>query len=137
MPSVIFRASGNDFDPSSLSGTGLNGDNIHLRGQKSKRGRKDFVYKDSGFSVDLGPDDHDDLGTQILAAMRFVQDYRDTIRSLKNLDDMRFDFGYSPRPDSVVQFDYLPPKFIKACGELNIGIELSLYPPISDEQNKG
>ena len=142
MPTVIFHASGPDFDPSLLSGTGLNAYNVHVRGQTAKRGRRDFIYEDSGFSIDLGPDDRDDLGTQIQAAIQFLEEYREVIRSLPNLEDLRFDFGYSPRPDTkdfirVVQCDYLPPDFLKACGELNIAIELSLYPPLSENKNEG
>jgi hypothetical protein len=142
MPSVIFHASGSAFDPASLAETKLKPYDIHYRGRKSDRGRKNFVYEDSGFSVDLGPDDSDNLGTQIEAAIKFIDDHYHAIRMLTGLDDLRFDFGYAPRKDVkghiyLVQCDYFPPAFLKRCGELGIGLELSLYPPLKDETEEG
>jgi hypothetical protein len=141
MPSVIFHASGSNFDLESLSGTRLKPYDIHYRGQKANRGRKDFVYEDSGFSIDLGPDDSDNLSTQIEAAIKFIDEHYHTIQSFTGLDDLRFDFGYAPRKDqkgyiSLVQCDYLPPAFLKKCGELGIGLELSLYTPLKDENTE-
>ena len=133
MPSVNFHASGQDFNPASLEGTNLTPYDIHHKGQNPNRGRKDFIYEDSGFSINLGPDDLDDLGTQIEAAMRFLELHHGTITKLTGLTELRFDFGYSQRRNAegytvLAQCDYFPPDFLRKCGELGIGIELSLYP---------
>ena len=136
MPSVLFHASGKAFDIRALEGTNLNPYWVFQVGERAKRGRKDFIYEDSGFSIDLGPDDKEDLGTQIEAASAFLEMYGSTISRLTGLDEMCFDFGYIPRKGKdglqmLVQCDYFPAEFLRECGSLGIGIELSLY--LADE----
>jgi len=134
MPSVIFHASGKAFDIQSLDDTNLNPYRVFQIGERARRGRRDFIYEDSGFSIDLGPDDKDDLNTQIEAASAFLGEHGHTIGRLTGLDEMRFDFGYIPRKGKdglqmMIQCDYFPPEFLRECGNLGIGIELSLYLP--------
>lgn len=138
MPSVIFHASGVNFDAASLAETNLHPYKVYRVGEKSKLGRREFIYKDSGFSIDLGPDEKEDLATQIDAATQFIEKNYHTIQNLSGLDDLRFDFGYCQRRDAeghtvVVQCDYFSPEFLRKCGELKVGIELSLYPQSEEE----
>jgi hypothetical protein len=61
-----------------------------------------------------------------------VKKHYSEIKQLKGADDMRLDFGYCLRLDKKgepfwIQCDLLPPDFLRMCGDLNIGIELSLY----------
>jgi hypothetical protein len=132
MPSVLFHASGKDFDIRSLDDTGLNPYRVYQVGERARSGRRGFIYEDSGFSIDLGPDDKEDLNTQIEAASAFLGMHGSTISQLAGLDEMRFDFGYIPRKGKdglqiMVQCDYFPAEFLRECGNLGIGIELSLY----------
>lgn len=132
MPSVFFHASGKTFDIQSLAETNLNPYRVYRVGERAKHRRRDFFYEDSGFSGDLGPDDKEDLNTQINTATAFLKMYGDTISRLAGLEEMRFDFGYIPRKGKdglqvFVQCEHFSPEFLRECGRLNIGIELSLY----------
>jgi len=49
------------------------------------------------------------------------------IQELKGLKSLYLDFGIEQR-DVAMQCDSFPPKLIKLAGELNLGIEISLYP---------
>jgi hypothetical protein len=133
MPSVIFHVRGKKFRPAiELAKTNLKPYRIHHVGDVVKRKRGDIVFEDSGFSIDIGPKDNDDLAAQIKVAARFVKKHFAEIKRIENADDMRLDFGYCMRFDKTgepfwVQCNELPPGFLKMCGELKIGIELSFY----------
>ncbi|HEY4951884.1 MAG TPA: hypothetical protein VII71_00690 [Verrucomicrobiae bacterium] len=103
---VIFHVRGKKFRPEiELAKTRLKPHRIHHVGDVVKRKRDDFVYKDSGFSVTIGPKDKDDLMVQIKAATKFVKRHFTEIKLFKNADD----------------------KVLKLCGELKIGVVLSCY----------
>lgn len=133
MPSVIFHVRGKKFRPEAeLAKTNLKAYRIHHVGDVVKRKRGDIVFKDSGFSVDIGPKSNDDLAAQIKVAAKFVKKHFSEIKRLKNADDLRLDFGYCMRfakdgEPFWVQCNDLPPEFLKMCGELKIGVELSFY----------
>lgn len=133
MPSVIFHIRGKKFRPEvELAKTKLKPYRIHHAGEVVKRKRGDFVFKDSGFSVDIGPKDNDDLAAQIKKTTKFVKKHFAEIKRLKNADDRTLDFGYCMRFGKTgepfwVQYNSLPVEFLKLCGELKIGIELSFY----------
>lgn len=105
---------------------------IYHKGEPMKRGKRGALHPDSGFSVDLGPEDSDDLGRQIEVAAAFIDRHYDELKQIHGADDLRLDFGYEARRDRdglrlFVQCDYFPPEFLRKCGELGLGIELSLY----------
>jgi hypothetical protein len=133
MPSVIFHVDGKKFKPEvELAKTSLKPYRIHHVGDVVKRKRGDIVFKDSGFSVDIGPKNNDDLAAQIKVATKFVKKHFTEIKQLKNADDLSLDFGYCMRfakdgEPFWVQCNELPTEFLKMCGELKIGIELSFY----------
>lgn len=133
MPSVIFHVRGKKFQPEiELAKATLKPYRIHHVGDVVKWKRGDIVLKDSGFSVDIGPKNNDDLAAQIKVATKFVKKHLAEIKRLKNADSLRLDFGYCMRFDQNgepfwVQCNELPPEFLKMCGELKIGIELSFY----------
>jgi hypothetical protein len=133
MPSVIFHVRGKKFRPEiELAKTKLKAYRIHHVGEVIKRKRGDFVYKDSGFCVRIGSKNNEDLTVQIKAVAKFVKKHFAEIKRLKNADDKTLDFGYSMRFDKTgepfwVQSNKLPTEFLKLCGDLKIGIELSFY----------
>jgi hypothetical protein len=133
MPSVIFHVRGKKFRPEAeLEKTSLKPYRIYHVGDVIKRKRSDFLLKDSGFSVDIGPPNNDDLAGQIKVAAKFVKKHFREIKRLKNAGDLRLDFGYCMRFDKNgepfwVQCNEFSPEFLKMCGELKIGIELSFY----------
>jgi hypothetical protein len=133
MPSVIFRVSGKKFRPEAeLAKTSLKPYRIHHVGEVVKRKLGDFVFKDSGFAVDIGPKNNDDLMAQIKVAVKFIKKHFAEIKRLKNADDLCLDFGYCMRfaedgEPFWVQYNELPQEFLKLCGQLKIGIKLSFY----------
>jgi Domain of unknown function (DUF4279) len=133
MPSVIFHVRGKRFRPEAeLAKTSLKPYRIHHVGDVVKRKRGDIVFKDSGFSVDIGPQNNDDLAAQIKVAAKFVKKHLTEIKRLKNSDDLSLAFGYCMRfakdgEPFWVQSSDLPPEFLKMCGQLNIRIELAFY----------
>lgn len=133
MPSVIFHVRGKKFRPETeLVKTSLKPYQIYHVGDVVKRKRGDFIYKDSGFAVDIGPRNSEDLKKQIKTAFAFVKKHYSEIKQLKGASDTRLDFGYCMPFDKTgepfwVQCDFFPPDFLRMCGELKVGIELSLF----------
>jgi hypothetical protein len=130
---VIFHVRGEKFRPEiELAKTKLKPYRIHHVGDVIKRKLGDFVYKDSGFSVHIGPKNNDDLAVQIKAAAKFIKKHSVQIKRLKNVDDKVLNFGYCLRFDKTgepfwVQYNKLPAEFLKLCGELKIEVVLSFY----------
>jgi hypothetical protein len=115
-----------------LAKTRLKAYQIHHIGDVLKWERGDFVFKDSGFSVDIGPKNNDELAAQIKVAARFVKRHFSEIKRLRNVDKMRLDFGYCMLFDKTgepfwVQQNIIPSEFMKVCGELKIEIVLAFY----------
>lgn len=73
----------------------------------------------------------DNLKIQIDAATKFLKANGMKLRSVKDMDGIQyatFDFGTAcSMNNGFVESFYLPPEFVGMCGELNIGIELSIY----------
>jgi hypothetical protein len=135
---LTFCVRGEKFQPEvELAKTKLKPYKIHHAGDVINRKRGDFVYKDSGFFVKIGPKGNGinndiNLTAQIKAAVRFIKRNSKEIKLLKNADEKILHFGYGLRFDKTgepfwVQFDKLPPDFLKMCGELKIEINLSFY----------
>jgi hypothetical protein len=139
MPTVILHVSGDNFDAEkALSQVSFKAYSVYRKGDLMPRGKPNSLYPDSGFSVDLGPQDSDDLGDQIDVATTFIERHYEELKQITCADDLRLDFGYEPRRGKdglkmAVQCDYFPPEFLQKCGELGIGIELSLYGAINEE----
>lgn len=105
---------------------------VHHLGEIILRSRR---FTDNGFSLDVSSVDGD-LPAQVKDAIGFLTKHQTELQRLRDypgVDDMRLDFGYDRR-DVAAQFDYLPPDLLARVGELGIGIELSLYPPLPPEK---
>jgi hypothetical protein len=142
MPDVILHVSGTHFDPdTALKKVSFKPYMVHKTGEPMKRGRANATWPDSGFSVALGTKDEDNLASQIETAIEFVNKHYDELKQLRDIDDIRLDFGYLPRRGEdgltvAIQCDYFPPDFLRKCGELQIGIELSLYHTDNDGEQR-
>jgi hypothetical protein len=129
----IFHVSGEKFQPEiALQSATFSPYHVYKIGEKVNRGKPGAVYSDSGFSVYVGDKNCDDLGKQIEATILFVQNNLSVLRLLTGAEELKFDFGYKPRRGEdgltmLCQCDGFEPDFLKMCGELKIGIELSLY----------
>ncbi len=133
MPSVIFHVRGKKFQPEAeLAKSSFKPYRIFHAGDVTKCARGNIVFKDSGFRVDIGPKNNHDLAAQIKVANRFIKKHFAEIKRIKNADNMCLDFGYEMRFDKSgepfwVQCNDFPTEFLKMCGDLKIGIELSFY----------
>lgn len=101
--------------------------------------RKGKIYEDSGFSIDISEAEWNDLASQISDAEKFLKvNFIELDRLCKSahVDDIRFDFPYNLRINETffTQSEYIPPSFLKIIGKLNIGIEMSLYPPSEEDE---
>jgi len=111
----------------------------HEKGEVSAIGKRQ-PYDDFGFSSDVSKRNWTDLAGQIEDAHTFLREHEEALRSLTathETTDIRLDFPYSCRLDEQIfmQCDYLPPEFLRLAGELGIGIELSHYPPIEEDED--
>jgi hypothetical protein len=133
MPSVIFHVRGKRFRPEvELAKTSLKAYRIFHAGDVTKFSRGDIVFKDSGFSVNLGPRNSEDLRKQIKTAFAFIKKHYSEIKRLKEATDLSLAFGYSLQFDKNggpfwIQGGVFSAEFLRMCGELNISIDLSLY----------
>ena len=115
----------------------------HEKGDKRKIGADENpYYEDSGFSCDVSDRPWHDTEGQIVDMISFLEVYSHYLLNLKEthqIDDWRFDLPYECRLDDdafFTQCDYLPPKLMRLAGVLEIGIELSLYWPNSDDEGE-
>lgn len=136
----VFRVTGEKLDPdSALAISGLPAYRVFHAGAPRSSARPDERYELSGFCVDAGPNDFDDLPAQVADAIAFLDEFGDRIallRGLPGLDDMRLDFAVDLRIDRktiFAQFDYFPPELVSKAGALGLGIEISIYPPDLEE----
>jgi len=134
MPGSVLHVRGESLEPAVL----LHGINLNPYQQnnanelRSIGPRKGQAYGAGGFSL-LVSDVDGDLSAQIQDAISFLAANQDSLsKVLANpaVDDSRLDFGYNLRISDrmAIQCDYLPPELLRLAGEVNIGIELSLYP---------
>lgn len=134
MPDAVLHIRGTDFDPvPMLELTGLTAYQSHKAGDTFNVGRhKGRPRPDGGLSINVSNADGD-LAAEIEDAILFLSKHREQLHLMTNdpsVEDARIDFGYFLRiGDSCwAQCDYLPPELLKLAGDLNVGIELSLYP---------
>jgi hypothetical protein len=84
-----------------------------------------------------------DLAGQIDDAVEFLGTFRDDLRALvaiPGVEHVWLDFPFaSPASETLPlwQSVFLPPNLLALAGELGVGIEVSIYPPISDGGHAG
>ena len=132
-------ARGRDFDVESfLSRTRLPLKRAHfwVRGTPTMRRLKPRRYQDSGFSEYVSRAGWYDLSAAIKDVLKFLRAHNKELGKLKRtrgVDDIMLDFGFDSRVGTegiAVQGEYLPVELLRLAGQLNIGIGLSLYPPM-------
>jgi hypothetical protein len=138
MPGCILRVVGQAFEPETiLAGLSLRPYAIFRRGDKCfpESQRSEKLHDFGGFKCDVSSPD-DNLAGQVIEAITFLSEHYEDLAQLASVPAIEakyLDFGYCCRLDSkrcCVQCDYLPADLLRLCGELGIGIELSLYPPM-------
>lgn len=84
----------------------------------------------SGMNVSVSTREFSDLKGQIEDAVRFLSDYEEEIRRLRDfsgLERMDLDFPVEDR-DTVLQSDAFPPRLLSLMGDLRIALVVSRYP---------
>jgi hypothetical protein len=133
----VLRVTGRTFDPDTyLATSGLTACRVFRVGEPRFASRPDGPrLESSGFTVDVSERAWSDLSGQIEDAVVFMRTHGADIamlRSVAGVEDLRLDFPVDLRIDRdnvMTQFEYLPPALVSLAGSLDLGIELSIYPP--------
>jgi hypothetical protein len=96
---------------------------------------------DYGFSCEVSDRDWQDVDGQVVDMISFLEVYAPQLRYIKEnytLDDWHFDLPYECQlnGECFVQTDFLPAKLLRLAGDLEIGIELSLYWPAAEDTDE-
>lgn len=115
----------------------------YLIGEKRpfKKNGEELTYKKSGCKFELSVADFNDFETQRKDVTQFLMT---NFKKLKSV----YSFGLSKSDVPIIAFgienqmvgfwcqtEYLQPELLKLAGELNFGIEISLYHPASKEED--
>lgn len=127
MPNCVFHATGENFAVDGfLAVVQAKPYQVFRRGESF--GKKGRIREHSGFSLDVSDSD-DELSQDVEDAIQFLKKNHALLSKLADwpgVTDRRLDFGCYCK-GWFLQSEYLPPELLKLAGELNIGIELSLY----------
>ena len=95
------------------------------------------THDSGGFKVAVSSKEWTDLPSQIEDAVEFLETFRDDLRALvasPDVEQVWLDFPFaSPASEKppILQSVFLSPKLLALAGELGVGIEVSIYPPVS------
>lgn len=136
--STVLRAYGEDFDVDAcLADCHLPVCAVKRRGEpvfpaSQPNGRR---HEQSGIHIFVSDADFSDFSRQVVEATEFLRrevEQIARIRAFQGVESVTLDFGIERR-DVAVQCDYLPAELIGLAGTLGLGIELSQYPPSSEQ----
>ncbi len=136
MPGCVLRASGRDFDVDEfLAKSSLEPCEVWRRGQSRRKSRP--PSQTSGFNLVVSEAPGEDFRAQVKESIAFLAAYHDELARLRDvlgIEHSILDFGVI-LPDDLVfgQSNIFPAELVRLAGELGLGIELSLYPPVRDE----
>ena len=137
----VLRVHGKQFDPRMLlERSGLPAYDSWREGEPRQidAKRRGPTHDSSGFKVDVSRKDWTDLPGQIEDALRFLEHFRDELRAIvatAGVECVELDFPFAVRASEqspLLQSVFLPPNLLALAGELGVGIEVSVYPPISE-----
>jgi len=142
----VLRVEGKQFDPRMfLERSRLPAYESWLEGGPRLIGAKRWgaTHDSSGFKVDVSRKEWTDLPGQIEDALRFLEHFRDELRAIvatPGVECVWLDFPFAVRATEhapFLQSVFLPPNLLALAGELGVGIEVSVYPPISERAPAG
>ena len=140
--SCILIIEGSEFDVNEfLKETELSPYEKHLKGDKRpfKKLNKPMNYETSGCRFDLSKADFNDFEVQRKDAILFLNQNYEKLKKLNKFGLNKNEipvigFGIENQmADFWCQTEYLQPELLKLTGNLNIGIEISLYHPATEE----
>ena len=137
----VLRVDGKQFDPRMLlERSRLPAYDSWREGEPRLLGAKLWraTHDSSGFKVDVSRKESTDLPGQIEDALRFLEQFKDELRAVvatAGVERVELDFPFAVRATEqppFLQSVFLPPNLLALAGELGVGIEISVYPPISE-----
>lgn len=136
----VLRVDGKQFDPRMLlERLQLPAYDSWLEGEPRQIGatRWGATHDSSGFKVDVSRKEWTDLPGQIADALRFLEHFRGELRAVvatPGVESVELDFPFAVRAEHApfLQSVFLPPRLLALAGELDVGIEVSVFPPISE-----
>ncbi len=131
MPGCVLRASGRCFDVDGfLQQSTLQACASFRKGQARVAGGRRISDSD-GLNVEVSTADGDHVPLQIQEAAEFLKANREELRRLvawPGVEEVQLDFGWDfPYQRTVAQFQFFSPQFLRECGGLGIGMEISVY----------
>src|SRR5579863_5284164 len=96
----------------------------------------------SGLSLEASSADFNQLDKQIEDTMEFLRANKEKLRHIsatKEVDFATLDFGIELRIDFkrvAYQFEHFPSELLRLAGELGIGLDISLYPPTTEDDQE-
>jgi hypothetical protein len=128
MPGCVLRVASADFQVDAFLRTStLHPCDVYRRGEP--RGQTGKFNDKTGMTVVVSDDSGDELARQVQDAVAFLEHNRDEIDRLHSYvesEGIILDFGIWSK-DVFMQYNYLPPRLLRLAGELEVGIELSIY----------
>jgi hypothetical protein len=96
----------------------------------------------SGLSLEASSADFNQLDKQIEDTIEFLRANKEKLRHIsvtKEVDFATLDFGIELRIDFkrvAYQFEHFPSELLRLAGELGIGLDISLYPPPTQDDQE-
>jgi hypothetical protein len=138
--SCVLRAAGPEFDVAAFLATSmLVPSTTYHRGEPVLATRPEGKKcKASGIVVSVSEAPWSNLPAQVADAEQFLRENRQELsrlRSFPGVEDMALDFPIYQRVGEKVwmQTDSFPASLVAIAGALGLGLELSIYPPATDE----
>ena len=140
--SCILRVNGSELNlDDCLAGIDLTPEAKYIKGESRvslvKSGQ---LNESSGFT--LLASDNDEVSVQIGEALMFLRKNHPSLKTLSDRPDVEsstLDFAwYFPVGENgaAAQFRKFPPELLRLCGDLNIGIEVSVYATEEDNDEE-
>jgi hypothetical protein len=136
------RVSGSTFDARAfLQRSRIHAYEVWREGEPRRAGPKrlGLMHDSDGFKADVSTRAWTDLAGQVEDAIAFLEEYRGDLQVLIRTPGVArvwLDFPFAV-PDTgeppFLQSVFLPPGLLSLAGGLGVAIEVSIYPPVSDE----
>ncbi len=127
MLGCVLRAIGDTLQPEEfLQESTLSPCNVFIKGERKSH---NYVWETSGITIVVSEDCGDNLHQQVQDAIEFLRANRKEIirlRRFAGLQEMELDFGVNRRT-GFLQTNIFPAGLTILVGELDMGIELSIY----------
>ena len=128
MPGCVLRASGDRFQPEDfLQKSTLIACQVFHKGEHKS---KNHVWNMSGINIVVSDGSGDQVSQQIKDSIEFLKNNKEELAQLRQcegLEAMELDFGVN-RNEVFPQCIIIPLELISLVAELEMGLELSIYP---------